>query len=404
MSRFPMRCIGTLIVAASLLPASAWAQGKPGGGSTTGGSTGGSTRPPTTGTTTTTRPMPNIPNPTQPEFNRPIFLSGKVVLDRGMAITQPIPVERVCNGTIRREGYTDTKGNFSIMLGDNNTFQDASESGGFTGRTGPTNSINPRTLWNCEIRAVLPGYTSSSIILAGRDFNGNPDIGIITLSRAGGGGEGDSISVVSLRAPDKARKEFEKGREDFANKKYENSEKHLAKAVEIYPEYALAWQLRGQEQEQLKQDEEAVKSYQTAISSDPKFVPPYIRLALLEAAKANWTEVARLTQRAIDLDPSNYPDAHFLNGAANFNLKHYPEAEKSALRAVALDKEHRFPRSELLLGTIFQMKGQNVAAAEHLRTYLKMEPKSPEAARIQNFLASVDQQNASAQPAPKPQP
>src|SRR5689334_2644890 len=126
MSRFPVRYLGTLIVAASLIPASAWAQGKPsGGGGGTGGegSTGGTTRPPTTGTTTPTRPMPTLPNPTQPEFNRPIFLSGKVVLDRGMAITQPIPVEPVCNGTIRRKGYTDTKGNFSIMLGDNNTLQ-----------------------------------------------------------------------------------------------------------------------------------------------------------------------------------------------------------------------------------------------------------------------------------------
>jgi tetratricopeptide (TPR) repeat protein len=289
------------------------------------------------------------------------------------------------------------------MLGENNTFQDASESGGFTGRTG-VNSINPRTLWNCEIRAVLPGYTSSSVILAGRDFNGNPDIGTITLSRAGGGGEGDSISVISLKAPDKARREFEKGREDFSNKKYENSEKHLAKAVELYPQYALAWELRGQEQERQKQDEEASKSYQTAINADPKFVPPYIRLALLEASKANWPEVARLTQRAIELDPVSYPDAHFLNGAAHFNLKHYPEAEKSAFKAVELDKEHRFPRSELLLGTILQVKGQNAAAADHLRTYLKLEPNSPEATRVQTFLAKLDQQNASAQPQPKPQP
>src|SRR6185369_1452722 len=393
---------GKLLIVASLITASAWAQAKPpSGGTGGGGSTGGSTAPPTTGNNTPTRNIPTIQSPVQPDFNRPIFLSGKVVLDKGTALTQPIPVERVCNGTIRREGYTDTKGNFSIMLGDNNTFQDASESGGFTGRSG-ANAITARSLWSCEIRAVLPGYTSSSVILAGRDFNGNPDIGTITLSRAGGSGEGDSISVVSLRAPDKARREFEKGREDFANKKYENSEKHLAKAVELYPQYALAWELRGQEQERQKQDEEASKSYQTAITADPKFVPPYIRLALLEASKTNWSEVARLTQRAIELDPVSYPDAHFLNGAAHFNLKHYPEAEKSAFKAVELDKEHRFPRSELLLGTILQVKGQNTAAAEHLRTYLKLEPNSPEAARVQTFLAKLDQQNASAQPAPKP--
>jgi tetratricopeptide (TPR) repeat protein len=402
MSTIRYRKFASILFVTSLLTVAGWSQAKPPSGGTGGGG-GGTTGGGTTSTTTTSvppsRPPTSIPNPSQ-DFNRPIFLTGKVILDHGVAISQPIPVERVCNGTVRREGYTDSRGNFSIMLGDNTAFQDASESGGFGTR--PNQGINPRTLWNCEIRAVLPGYTSSSILLAGRDFNGNPDIGTLVLAKAGGV-EGDSISVVSLKAPDKARKEFEKGREDFTNKKYENAEKHLAKAVELYPQYALAWELRGQEQEKQKQLEEADKSFESAISADPKFVPPYIRLALLQSSKSNWADVVRLTQRALELDPVNYPDAYFLNGAAHYNLKQLPEAEKSAMKAVELDKEHRFARSELLLGSILQIKGQNAAAAEHFRAYLKLEPNSTEAPRLLTYIAQVDQQSASAHPAPAPQ-
>jgi tetratricopeptide (TPR) repeat protein len=207
--------------------------------------------------------------------------------------------------------------------------------------------------------------------------------------------------VVSLRAPDNAKREYEKARNDYDNKKYENAEKHLAKALEIYPQYAIAWELRGQGQEHQKQDEDATKSYQAAISADEKFISPYIHLAVLDASKGNWPEVVSLTERAIKLDPISYPDAYFLNGAAHYNLKQYPEAEKSASKAVELDKEHRFARAELLLGSILQVKGDHAAAAEHMRMFLKMDPNSPEAPKIQTYLAKVDQQNASAKPAPQ---
>ena len=133
-------------------------------------------------------------------------------MDQGMQITEPIPIQRVCNGQARREGYTDSQGNFSIQVGDNSNFQDASESGPFGGAR-PT-QINTRQLWNCELRAVLPGYTSSIISLAGRDFNDMGPVGNIVLHRVGGS-EGNSISVTSLKAPDKAKREYQKGLENY---------------------------------------------------------------------------------------------------------------------------------------------------------------------------------------------
>jgi len=98
----------------------------------------------------------------------------------------------------------------------------------------------------------------------------------------------------------------------------------------------------------------------------------------------------------------SYPSAYFLNGAAHYNLKEIPEAEKSALKAVQVDKEHNLPRAELLLGSILQIKGDEAGAAQHLRAYLTLQPNSPEAPKIKNFLAKVDGQSAAAQTAPKP--
>jgi len=365
---------------------------------TTGG--GGPTTPPAPPPTTTSNPptRTTIPNPSIPSLDnsRPIYLRGKVVLEQGMELTEPVPIQRVCGTTVKREGYTDMHGNFNILVGDNSYFQDASESGSsFPGRARP---VSERQLWNCEIRAYLPGYTSSSIALAGRDFGDSSSIGNIMLHRISGG-EGNSISVTSLKAPDKAKNEYRKALESYQNRKFSDAEKHLAKAVEIYPQYASAWELRGREQEMQQQSDEALKSYEAATAADDKLVGPYIRMAVIYSTRADWNTVLRLTGRAIELAPNTYPDAYLLNGAAHYNLKQFEEAERSANKALSLDKEHRFPRSELLLGSLYQMRGNIPGAAEHLRNFLKLEPKAPEADQINAFLTKYDQQSAAATPA-----
>lgn len=381
------------------------AQTRPGGTGSGGTSTGGSTTTRTpTAPTSTPPPRPTIPNPSNNpnfEMTRPIFLRGRVVLDQGMRVTEPIAIQRVCNGAAHREGYTDSEGNFSIQVGDNSNFQDASESGVFG--TGRPTSVNPRQLWNCELRAVLPGYSSSTISLAGRDFSDMGSVGNITLHRMGGV-EGTSISITSLKAPDKAKHEYAKAIESYEKKKYPDAEKHLAKALEFYPQYATAWDLRGKEQQQQHQEDEAIKSYQAAIAADDKLVGPYIRLAALYSVKGNWAEVLRLTDRATALDPFSYPDAWLLKGAAQYNMKQFADAERSAAKALDLDKEHRFPRAELLMASLLQIKQNYPGAAEHFRNFLKLDPKAPEAAQINSFLAKYDQQTASATPAASEKP
>ena len=127
-----------------------------GGGAGGGGNGGGVTSPnPSGGGANTTSPFPGRTTPTPgqnpndrmqfPEMGpRPIFISGKVMMDDGTAPSEQVVIERVCNGSPRPEGYTDSKGHFSFELGRNQaTMVDASYSnnddngfGGLGGRTG----------------------------------------------------------------------------------------------------------------------------------------------------------------------------------------------------------------------------------------------------------------------------
>src|SRR5262249_12130596 len=152
-------------------------------------------------------------------------------------------------------------------------------------------------------------------------------------------------SVTSLKAPDGAKKEYDKGREDFTNKKFDSAQKHLVKATDAYPDYAEAWEARGRNERMLKQDKEAEKSFLGAIKADEKFVPPYMQLAGMNAAWGAWPNVVVMTDKVIEIDAVGHPDAYFLNAFAHLNQKEMPEAENKARKAVELDRNHQFPRA-----------------------------------------------------------
>jgi tetratricopeptide (TPR) repeat protein len=349
------------------------------------------------------QPTTNLPSNMPTETSRPVSISGQVVLENGTPVSEAVRVQRVCNNVIRGEVLTDSKGKFTILLDDksNLAFQSASEGFGSSGlgaSMGRRTSQTTRTqLWGCDIRAMLPGYHASSVALAGQDFSTPVSIAPIVLRRAGEGA-GNSISVVALQAPPDARKEYDKGRDQFAKGKFEKADEHLQKAIEMYPQYASALDMRGRSQRAQKQDDEAEKSFRAALAADENYVPPYLHLAALQATRGNWTEVITLSDKAVALDPLNYADPYYFKAVAHLMLKQVPEAKSSVLRVVEMDKEHRFPRAQLMLGNILRSEGDYTGASEHLRNYLALEPNTPESANVRAFLAEVQKQNVAPNP------
>ncbi len=374
---------------------------------------------------------PTIPSPTdrtrQPDFgtqrqqspfpeSRPIFLSGKVMMDDGTPPPESVVIERVCNGTPRPEAYTDSKGRFSFQLGQNTSVMaDASVGGisdpmgGFGSRQSTTpgqpQGISERALMNCDLRASLPGYRSDLVSLAGRRMLDNPDVGTIILHRLGNV-EGTTISATSLQAPKDAQKAFEKGADALKKKKYDEAQKQLEKAVELYPKYATAWFELGLLHQQRKQVDLAKKAYAQALAADSKFVKPYLQLTQFSVQEQKWQEVADTTSRVIKLNPFDFPSAYFYNSAANLNLRNLDAAEKSAREALKLDPQHRIPKTEHLLGIILANKQDYTGAAEHMKSYLQQAPEASDSDLVKKQLAEIERllgARTASQPAAQPQ-
>jgi len=328
-----------------------------------------------------------------------VVLSGRFTLEDGALPPERVRVELTCNSVARPQGWTDSKGNFSVQLGINNLDEvvdltyakavDGPVSGMAQAMGGPPPmDVIPRDLAGCELSGMLPGYVSKVVLLTGHRRLDSPDVGTILLRRVATV-EGLTTSATTALAPPAARKALERASEAFKKRRPDEALKELNKAVEIYPKYALAWFDLGRVHESQKHMKEAADAYRRSVEADDRYLFPYERLYILTAHQEQWPQVLELTNRVIRLDPFDFPRAYYFNAIANLNVNDMDAAEKSAREAVRLDLAAN-PRAGYVLGVILARKQNLSEAADLLRAYLKVAPSSADANMVKRQLAELD--------------
>lgn len=336
----------------------------------------------------------DVSRSSRPDMTRPnmVGISGKVVMEDGGPVSQRVLIQSDCHGTITSEGYTDTKGAFSFEFANKEPGQASTASETPTTRVDPsTIRYNaPRSWRDCDVRAVLPGYASDTVALASRAPSfGSTDIGIIRLRRSSSG-QALTESITTGKAPDKARKEYERGLEAVKQGKLDSAQEKFQKAVDAYPQYAVAWLELGKVQAQKNDSAGARQSFHQSIAADKKFMSPYRELALLAGHDKQWQELADTSDQLIAMDGQHFAEFYFYNAIAKFHLQNYDAAENSALAGIKIDIEHSVPKLEYVLGMTEAQKRNYQAAAEHVRKYLNLSPNGPDAEDTKKKLEEID--------------
>lgn len=354
-----------------------------------------------TGTSSSSRSVPSLPSNVPNSSVQPVFISGKVLLEGGGILPEPVAIERVCNGVSRREGYTDFKGQFQFQVGASMTFQDASENDSRTSPNSQTRSsagLGRRggvDLNGCELKAMLPGYQSTVLSLHTSGDNWQYEVGTLYLKRMGDA-KGTTISVTSMAAPKDAMHAYEKAQRAMQEKPAE-AEKELNKAVRIYPQFAAAWTLLGDIHRQSERFDLARTEYEHAVAADPQFVNPAYGLATIAMQEKKWNEAAQLTDQVLKMNALAFPVAYFLNAAANYNQQKFDAAEESAKKFKALDTQHNHPDVCLLLSHIFVRKQDYAGAAREIREFLAVAPNAPDADALKVQAQRFEELSVSAQ-------
>lgn len=344
----------------------------------------------------------DFPNPDQ----TPIFLSGRVLMEDGARPPAGIPIVRECSGATRTVAYTNEKGQFSFQWGDSAGIMPDASQGGFGGRGVPDigaprerigDPAMTKSMFGCDLIASAAGFHSDRIDLSGRRPADSSDVGSIMLHRIAGV-EGTSVSATALNAPKDARKAWEKGVQLLHKSKPEEAEKELQKAVRIDPQYANAWLDLGRAKAMENQEGPAREAFLKAVAVDDKLVDPYVQLGEMAAHEKTWPDAARYLDRALDLDPVDYPRLWFEDAVADYNMQNFDRAEKNARAASRLQPPDLDPHSEQLLGLILENKRDYAGASEALRAYLRLSPGAPDEAQVKAQLGQLESHIGAAKP------
>jgi tetratricopeptide (TPR) repeat protein len=234
----------------------------------------------------------------------------------------------------------------------------------------------------CSVTIRLKGFQSAQVTLR--------NDATIVLKHSGALHEGSTVTASSLNAPEPAKKAFGKGVSAMDDGKWPAAQKNFEKAVELYPQYAMAWSDLGEALRRQDMPMEARAAFEKALAADPKYIKPYVQLTMLNLQEKRVEDAAAIAGKAVAMNPLEFPDLYFYNAVANYNLKHLDVAETSARRATELDSGHEIPRAELLLGTILIARGDRSGGLQHMRKYLELAPKAQDAEQIKRAIAQLE--------------
>jgi uncharacterized protein HemY len=327
-----------------------------------------------------------------------VFFSGEVTLQDGSKPPEPVLIQKVCKGTAQNETWTDSKGRFSFKVeagGSDSPTADSAQAGRNPDLSRPmgnsTYYSNPLTtaLRDCEVQAVLAGFWSQRVSIALKNTLDDTRIGTIILHPASGG-QALAVSATTLAAPPNATKAYERGMSAIREQKWDAAQKELAKAVAVYPKFAIAWFELGVLRQSRNDLTGAEEAWKEALKSDPKYVKPYEALAALAERQQKWEESEKYSRDWIQLDPDDFPSAYLYNAIANARLNKMEQAEAAARKGLTLDKERRIPRLSYVLGLLLMQKREFRESAKYLRTYIELAPNAKDAAVVREQLTKIE--------------
>lgn len=199
------------------------------------------------------------------------------------------------------------------------------------------------------------------------------------------------IAAVRLKIPGKARKELERGEKDLQKKRWVEARLRFEKAIQIYPEYDLAYHALARLALAMNNKEAARLHLQRALELNHAFVEANRDLAAILMTEKRYSEAEPLLRKSLDGDPMNL---WALTTLALAELTNGKLAEAVAHAQKVHGVPHAgFASAHLVAARAYEAAQQPTDALVEYRLYLAEDPDGPNAPIAQ---AAVDRINAAA--------
>jgi len=190
---------------------------------------------------------------------------------------------------------------------------------------------------------------------------------------------GGSVSKLDLKAPGKARREYEKGYQLLMKKDLAGAVVHLNAATSIYPSFVAAYNALGSAYLSLGQHDQARTAFNQAVVLDDHLPTSYFNLGCAELALKNYSPAEQSMQKASGIAPL---DLNLLTALAysQYMNQNFPAVIKTAEQVH--DRKHDGAAMVHFFAAAAWEAQQNYSEAQReLDTLLKEDPKSPATAQ-----------------------
>ncbi|HWY67097.1 MAG TPA: carboxypeptidase regulatory-like domain-containing protein [Terriglobales bacterium] len=196
-----------------------------------------------------------------------------------------------------------------------------------------------------------------------------------------------TVSVAEYKVPQKAREAYHKAQAALSKNKPEDTAKYLAKALEIFPDYAPALTLRGVLSLDRSDPNAAMNDFDKAIHSDPGFALAYTAMTAALNQLRKFDEALRSADRALTLAPQSW-QTYFEMAKAYVGKADYPHALQQLTRAQSLNQADYAPIHLVRAHVMLAMKDYSNAMNE-LQAFLALAPQDPNSSAARNALEKV---------------
>jgi len=200
-----------------------------------------------------------------------------------------------------------------------------------------------------------------------------------------------AISALELNVPGNAKKEFQKAVEAMGKKEFERAEKGFQRALELYPQYAMAWNHLGVLYMQQGKPAQGVEAFEKAVALNDRYPSALVNLGKVRMEQRKAAEAEQLLQKAVAADPRN-AEAYAVLASVQYTRKEYAAAAETATRVHPLGDE-QFAIAHWIAARSYEEQQKDAEAIAEYTIFLKEAPTSTLAEKARAALKKLRDAN-----------
>src|SRR5579863_5424540 len=196
-----------------------------------------------------------------------------------------------------------------------------------------------------------------------------------------------SISQLDLKAPTKARREYAKGYQLLMKKDSQGAILHLAKSIEIYPNFVAAHNALGTAYLNRGDAQQALEQFNRAIVLDDHLPNSYLNLGCAQLSVQKYADAEGSLKKAAAIAPMDLPLLTALT-YAEFANQDYP-AVVSGVKQIHGRKHDGAAVVHYFAAGAMEAQGNLAGAQSEMETLLAESPKSPSTDEYRRMLQQI---------------